>query len=378
MTSKERLMTTLNHKEPDRVPLDLGVGGSCKISLILYKKLLDYFGIKEDLVCCGKLIQMALASDAFLEKMECDPRTPFPVQIPSRPLKEWEDAEGYYMQDDWGTISRMPKVNGHYYDLVGPPMAGTFDDESKTYTFPEVPEISPKAAEQARAYRKAGYPVILPDPYGNGFLQTAPKIYGYEDWMMMLALDDKRAAWFMDTLLENKMKYWDKVAAAFGDSVDIVVELDDLGTQSGPFIDPGMVRKKLKPYYRKLYDHIHKVVKAKVFMHSCGSVVKLIPDLIDAGVDILNPVQINAAGMEPAFLKKEYGKDIVFWGGGIDTQRVLPGGTKQEIRDHVKRNIEIFGKDGGFVFATVHNAQSDVPPENFITMWETFKEFRNY
>ena len=311
MTSKERLMTVIQHKEADRVPLDLGVGGSCKISLKLYKKLLDYFGIKEEVACCNKLIQMALASDKFLEVMECDARTPFPVQIASKPLKEWEDDDGYFMQDDWGTISRMPKVNGHYYDLVGPPMAGTLDDDSKEYTFPEVPEINHKAVVQAKAYQEAGYPVILPDPYGNGFLQTAPKVYGYEDWMMMLALDDRRTSWFMDTLLEKKMKYWDKVAAAFGDSVDIVVELDDLGTQLGPFIDPLMLRKKIKPYYIKLYDYIHKVVKAKVYMHSCGSIVKMIPDLIDAGVDILNPVQFNAAGMDPLYLKKEFGKDLV-------------------------------------------------------------------
>ena len=373
MTSRERILTILQHKEADRVGLDLGVGGSCKISLILYKKLLDYFGIKEEVVCCNKLIQMALASDAFLEKLGCDARTPFPVQVSSTPLKEWEDADGYFMQDSWGTISRMPKVNGHYYDLVGPPLAGTLDDESTVYAFPEVPEIAPKAVEQAKAYQKAGYPVILPDPFGNGFLQTAPKVYGYEDWMMMLALDDKRTDWFMDTLLERKMKYWDKIAAAFGDSVDIVVELDDLGTQGGPFIDPEMLRKKIKPYYKKLYDYIHKVVKAKVFMHSCGSVVKFIPDFIDVGVDILNPVQISAEGMDPAYLKKEFGKDIVFWGGGIDTQIVLPSGTKQQIRDMVKRNMEIFGKDGGYVFATVHNTQSDVSVENFITMWEAFQ-----
>ena len=378
MTSKERLATILQHKESDRVPLDLGVGGSCKISLKLYKKLLDYFGIKEEVICCNKLIQMALASDAFLEKLECDARTPFPVQVSSKPLKEWEDADGYYMQDDWGTISRMPKVNGHYYDLVGPPMAGTLDDQSSQYSLPEVANIAPKAAQQAKAYQDAGYPVILPDTYGNGFLQTATKVYGYEDWMMMLALDDKRTGLFMDALLENKMKYYDKVAATFGDSVDIVVELDDLGTQLGPFIDPGMLRKKIKPYYRKLYDYIHKVVKAKVFMHSCGSVVEFIPDFIDVGVDILNPVQISAAGMEPARLKKEFGKDIVFWGGGIDTQTVLPSGTKQQVRDMVKRHVEIFGKDGGYVFATVHNTQSDVPVENFIAMWEAFKECRNY
>ena len=378
MTNKERIMIILQHKEADRVPLDLGVAGACQISLVLYKKLLDYFGIKEDIICSNKISQMALASDKFLQKLECDVRSPFPLHVLPNPPREWEDQDGFFIQDSWGAISRMPKEKGYYYDLVEPPMAGSLDDDSKTYNFPPIPDIAPKAVEQAKAYQEAGYPVILPDPYGNGFLQTATRVYGYEDWMMMLALDDKRTDWFMETLLENKLKYYDKVAAAFGDSVDIVLEMDDLGTQIGPFIDPEMVRKKLKPYYRKLYDYIHKVVKAKVFMHSCGSVVKMIPDLIEAGVDILNPVQISAAGMDPAYLKKEFGKDLVFWGGGIDTQVILPSGTKQQIRDMVKRNVEIFGKDGGFVFATIHNAQPDVPVENFIAMWEAFKECRNY
>jgi len=312
-----------------------------------------------------------------LKKLECDFRAPFPIQM-GAPPEEWDDGESFFLRDSWGTVSRMPKKGGHYYDLVSAPMEGNLDNEDSKYTFPPVPEIAPEAVTQARAYQEAGYPVIVSDSYGNGFLQTGPKVYGYEDWMMMLALDDKRAGEFMENLIEGKKIYWDRVVAAFGDSIDIVCELDDLGTQNGPFIDPAMLRKKLKPYYKKLFDHIHKITKAKIFMHSCGSVVKLIPDLIDVGIDILNPVQIGAAGMDPAFLKKEYGKDIVFWGGGIDTQKVLPRGTPSEIRDHVKRNIEIFSKDGGFVFSSIHNVQSDVPPENFIAMWEAFREFRNY
>ena len=194
----------------------------------------------------------------------------------------------------------------------------------------------------------------------------------------MLGTNDKRSTGFMEKLLENKLKCWDSIIGALGDLIDVACEGDDLGTQNGPFIDPEMVRKKIKPYYKKLFDHIHSKTRAKIYFHSCGSVVKLIPDLIDAGVDILNPVQISAAGMDPVYLKKEFGKDICFWGGGIDTQKILPTGTKKQIQDQVKRNTEIFGKDGGFVFCTVHNVQNDVPVENFVTMWETLMEVRNY
>ena len=370
-------MAILNHKEADRVPMDFGAAQNCRISLSLYPKLLEHFGIEEKVICCNKPAQIALASEAFLRKIESDVRAPFPLQKKS-PAEEWEDADGFFLRDIWGTVLRMPKKDGHYYDIVSSPLAGSIDNEGTTYDFPAVPEIAPEAVAQAKSYQEAGFPVAIPEQFGNGFLQNGPKVYGYEDWMMMLALDDKRADEFMEKLLEGKKIYWDRVAAAFGGSIDVVCELDDLGTQTGPFIDPAMLRKKIKPYYKKLFDHIHKITKAKVYMHSCGSVVKMIPDLIEVGVDILNPVQIGAAGMDPAFLKKEYGKDMVFWGGGIDTQKMLPKGKPSEIRDHVRRNIEIFSKDGGFVFAAVHNVQSDVPPENFIAMWEAYMEFRNY
>jgi uroporphyrinogen decarboxylase len=310
--------------------------------------------------------------------VECDIRAPSPITKRDKPLKEWEENESYFYQDEWGTVLRMPKGHGFYYDLYKPPMEGCLDDEDNRYDLPDIPDMAPGVAEQAKAYQEKGFPVIIPAQFGNGFLQTGPRIFGYQDWLMMLAMGDKRTDEFMDTLLEKKIQCWDMIVSALGDSIDVVIESDDLGIQTGPFIDPGMVRTKLKPYYKKLYDHIHKITKAKILMHSCGSVVQLIPDFIDVGVDILNPVQISATGMDPAFLKKEFGKDICFWGGGIDTQRVLPFGTKEQIHDHVKRNIEIFGRDGGFVFGTVHDAQPTVPVENMIAMWETFKEFRNY
>jgi len=377
VTPKERVMAVLSHKEADRVPLDIGAAQSCGVSMRLYPKLLEYFGLQENVICCHKISQLALTSETFMKKLECDVRAPYPV-LGKVPSEEWEDPESFFIRDIWGTVLRMPKKGGHYYDMVSAPLAGNLDSEENIYAFPPVPDINTETAVQARKYQEAGYPVVIREQFGNGFLQNGPKVYGYEDWMMMLALNDRRADGFMENLLEGKMRYWDKAAAVFGNTIDIACELDDLGTQNGPFIDPQMLRKKIKPYYKKLFDYIRKTTKAKIYMHSCGSVVKFIPDLIEAGVDILNPVQIGAAGMDPVYLKKEYGKDIVFWGGGIDTQKILPNGKPSEIRDHVKRNIEIFSKDGGFVFAAVHNIQSDVPVENFIAMWEAFLEFRNY
>ena len=378
MTNRERLQSILNHKEADRVPLDIGAGKCCKMHVRIYKKLLDHFGIKDTVRICARMSQAALTCDEFLEKLECDVRAPYPVfQKSAKPAEEWEEADGSYLRDDWGTVMRMPK-EGLYYDMVKAPLAGTLDDTDLNYTFPSLPFVLPEAVIQAKAYQEAGYPVCLPEQYGNGFLQTGPKVFGYEDWMMMLALKDKRIYVFMEELLERKMQFYDHVTEAFGDSIDVIMETEDLGTQTGPYIDPEMFRQLLKPYHKKLYDHIRKRTGAKIFLHSCGAIAKLIPDLIDIGLDILNPVQIGATGMDPVFLKREYGKHLTFWGGGIDTQKMLPYGTPAEIRDHVRRNIEIFSKDGGFVFSAVHNIQADVPLENVLAMWEAFKEFRVY
>jgi uroporphyrinogen decarboxylase len=176
--------------------------------------------------------------------------------------------------------------------------------------------------------------------------------------------------------LERKIEYWDKVLGVLGTSLDIVCEMDDLGEQRGPFISPEMFRRLIKPYYKELFPYIKRKSGAKLFMHSCGSIAKLIPDLIEVGIDIISPVQIGADGMDPITLKREYGRDLVFWGGGVDTQKTLSTGTPQQVRDEVKRNVDVFSKDGGYIFAAVHNIQGNVPIENIIAMWEAFLECR--
>ena len=382
MTSRERLKTILDHKEADRVPLDLGAGKCCKMHKGIYKKVLDYFGLKDDIKFVAdsdKITQSALACEDLLVKLESDIRQPLPIfQKSAKPSEEWEDETGYFWKNAWGTVFRMPKPEEYYYDMVSAPLEGTFDNEDTKFDFPPAPAIAPEAVEQVAAYHASGYPVIV-QHYGEGFLQAGPRIYGYQDWMMMLGTEDKRAIEFMEKLLEVKTQHWDNVANAFGrDGIDVVCESDDLGMQTGPFVSPQLFRKLLKPYHKKLFDFIRSRLNAKIFLHSCGSVVEFLPDLIEIGLDILNPVQLSAAKMDPVFLKREFGRDITFWGGGVDTQQVLSKKTPLEIRDHVRRNIEIFSKDGGFVFATVHNVQSDVPIENFIAMWEAYKEFRNY
>ena len=378
MNSRERFLAATEHKTPDRIPLDFGVGKSLGFHVGFYRKLLDYFGLKEDITIAHKEAQCALASDTVLEKLQCDVRCAWPFFSAKASAEEWEDNEYIYYKDGFGTLVRMPKDDGLYFDMYKPPLEGMDEAADAAFTWPRIPDFDPAGLERAKMYQAAGYPVIIEYHFGNGFLQNGPRMYGYEDWFAMLATEEDRVERNLDKLLELKIQYYDKVFDMYGDALDAVAEADDLGTQTAPFISVEMFRRYMKPRYKILFDHIKKRSKAKIVFHADGAMSVFIPDLIEAGIDVLNPVQISCEGMDPFRLKKEFGRDITFWGGGVDTQRILPFGTPAEVREDVKRNIHALREGGGFIFSQVHIVQRDVPLENFFAMWETFMENRNY
>jgi uroporphyrinogen decarboxylase len=208
-----------------------------------------------------------------------------------------------------------------------------------------------------------------------GIMEMAAWTRGFENYFSDFAINPEMLGYLMDTVLDLKMAYWEKALSEVGEYVDVVQEADDFAGQFRMLISPEMYRKIAKPRHKKLFNFLHKHSNAKIFFHSCGAIRPVIPDLIEIGVDILNPVQVSAVGMDSAELKREFGNEITFWGGGVDTQRILGDGTPQEVRDDVKRRIEDLAPGGGFVFATVHNIQPDVPPENIMAMWETLEEY---
>ena len=212
-----------------------------------------------------------------------------------------------------------------------------------------------------------------------GIFEMAQRMRGMAPLMMDMASDEVLAAALLDKMVELKLKFWEMALPQLRDVVDVISEADDYGTQVSQLISPRMFRRLIKPRLAILFRRIKELAPdARLFFHSCGNVRPLLPDFIELGVDILNPVHVRAAGMNPVELKRDFGRDIVFWGGGVDTQDVLPHGTPAEVRDDVRRNIDALASGGGFVFNTVHNIQADVPPENVVAMWQALREYGAY
>ena len=384
MTSRERLLLALAHKEPDRIPLDLGVGQACKFTKYFYIKLLDYFGIKEENIeVSQKVYQMVYASDKVLDLLGGDVRSArvrYDVDFISPYLKNWEDDDYHYFTNEFGTTYRMPKNQGLYFDLYDTALADAVDEEDDAKYIWPCPNRHVKGGRKAlEDYRDAGFATTTCQLFGNGFLQTGPLVYGYENWFTMLLTEPERCEALIEKLYQKKVEWYGYLFDEYDGVLDVTAEADDFGTQRGPICSPEVLRSLVFPYHKKLNEFIKKSQPGiKTTLHTCGSVTEIIPDIIEAGYDCLNPVQISADHMEPERLKREFGRDITFWGGGISTQSTLPNGTPQEVRDETKRNIEKFAPDGGFVFSTVHNVQDDIPVENFIAMWETFKDNCKY
>jgi uroporphyrinogen decarboxylase len=230
----------------------------------------------------------------------------------------------------------------------------------------------------AGAYRAAGYAVVLKDAFA-GIFEFAQRIVGMANLLLMMATDEAPACALFDKLLDLKLAYWRTALAELGERVDVVTYADDFGTQTSQLISPEMFRRQLKPRIARVFETLSELAPhARRFFHSDGNVRPLIPDFIEMGVQILNPVQYTATGMDPVALKRDFGKDLVFWGGGVDTQRVLPRGTPGEVRDEVKRNLDALAPGGGYVFSAVHNIQPDVPPRNIMAMWETLRQYGRY
>lgn len=379
MTSRERLLKALNHEQPDRVPIDLG-GNQTGIHRVAYEALIRHLGIQDDVTIMDAVQQLARPCEAVLQRLRVDTRyihagaaADFKGEIVTRQRdgRTWHD-----LTDEFGVTWSMPDDAPLYMDITHHPLAEARIEDIRAYPFPKGNDPGRFAGLRDKALqirRETHYAVI--SGISGVVYEICWYMRGLERWFMDMIEQPE----FCEALIDQTLKFWldwfDGFLAEVGDVVDVIMIGDDLAGQGGPLFQPEFYRRVVKPRHKRLVQTIKSRTPAKIWYHTCGACQGYIPDLLDNGIDILNPIQISAADMDPADLKSRYGGRLVFWGGGIDAQHVLPHADPETVRQHVRRNVEAFKAGGGYVFNNVHNIQAGVPAENIVAMYDAAYEF---
>jgi uroporphyrinogen decarboxylase len=374
MNSRERVLKILDHCEADRVPVIM-CGNHAGISKLAYDKLCSYLGIVDTSPRLVDRVQQIVEPDEHvLRRLGVDFRFIY-AKAPRdrRPIEYPDDS----FRDEWGIRSRRPP-GGYWYDMVDHPLQEANLEDLENYQWPDPTDggrFEGLEKEAKKLYEETDY-ALATSLVGSIFeqswyLRSLPK-FAFD-----LYRDPKFAEKLMDKILEFHMVFFDRFLDSVGQYVQIVFVGDDLAEQKGPAIRPAIYRSLIKPRHRKLYQFIKSKADVKLCYHSCGSVVPFIDDLVEMGVDILTPVQVSAAGMDSKRLKNDYGDRISFL-GGVDTQRVMPFGTVDEVRDEVKRRVEDLAPGGGYILGAVHNIQPEVPPENIFAMFDAARKYGRY
>ncbi len=409
MTSRERVRAAVEHREPDRPPIDLSSHPSSGISAIAYARLKEALGMTGGDVFVYDLIQgIAQPEDAILDLFGVDAIDLGRVFLTEpEQRREWRlidgtqarvpayfdpepDGDGGWLfrGDDGQVIGVMPEGQPFITQTYWPLADGVTDEalanlphhmQQVTWGCPRLTmapwhrpmddEWLAEVQRRARDLRASSDRAIMLG-FGGNLMEWAQFLRGPERFFLDLAGDPDAVHRLLDRLVELHLEGLRRVLPALGPHIDIIRMGDDLGTQAGPQISPAMYREFFLPRHREIYAEVKRHSDAYVFLHSCGGIYELLPLLIEAGVEIINPVQTSARNMQPERLKRECGSDICFWGGGAETQSTLIHGTPGEVRDEVRRRIDTFGPGGGFVFCQVHNILPDVPPENVLAMFE--------
>ena len=385
MDSRQRVLQALNHTEPDRVPLDFGGTGVTTICYQAYNELIKFLGLdlepfNPDELGAGTWAGVVGPDIAVYDRLHSDVKMVSMGQSDVWELDiQYGDEYDTYV-DEWGTTVVRPK-GGHYFDYrIFPIKEGTVEAFQAWHDWPD-----PNNAGRWKTFRAdclearaTGRAITSFSVFGGGIFEQPARVMPMEEFLMGIASDPK----FSDMVLGKMFDiYYDatvRMLEEVGDILDVWVYWDDLSGQDSPMISQGWYDQHLKNLHRKLFDKVKTMTDAKIFFHICGAARPWIPSLIDVGVDILNPVQISATGMDPFELKRDFGDDIVFWGGACNPQGALAFGSPQEVSDEVKRSIDAFAPGGGFVLANVHNIQNLVPPENIAAMFDTAFEYGGY
>jgi len=378
MTPRERVKAALNHQEPDRVPLDLGQAVGDGITLTAYRNLLAHLGMSDKAIQVkDKRGQTARVDEDILRRFRIDFRG-VGLGAPEHWKDRWLDERTF--EDEWGVVRTMPK-DSYYYDLVGSPLA---EDGSLSalaaYRWPDPMDPGRFRGLRDRArhlHRETDYAVVV--DLNCAFFLRCCELRGWENFYVDIVANVPFAEALMDRFLEIRLAIAERALQEVGKDVDIVmVTSDDLGGTESPLISPALYRSLIKPRQQRTFDFFRARTGAKLYYHTDGAIYPLLPDFVDLGVDILNPVQVSADGMgDTQKLKREFGDKLTFW-GAIDTHHALPYGTPEVVREEVRRRIRDLGPRGGYVVCPVHNIQPEVPPANVVAMFESAHELGRY
>jgi uroporphyrinogen decarboxylase len=323
MNSRERVVTALNHKEPDRVPLDIGGTIVSSITSKAYMNLRDYLAMpKEQLKIFDHVQRLPYIDPGLIKKLDIDVHSVQAHYLSGDDQKYLDDGDYWAFYDRWGSKMRMPKVGGHYFDWVEFPIKDITMAELEKYKWPE-PDTDESFMElRDRAeylYESTDYALAGTAVFGGGIFEQPSRMMGMENFLMSLAANEGFADTVMGRILEIYIESCNRYLDLLGEYLQIFIYWNDIAGQHGPMISPDTYRRLIKPKDKRLFDAVKKKTDAKIFYHCCGACREFIPDLIEIGVDILNPVQVTASDMDTTQLKKDFGKDITFWGGGVDT-----------------------------------------------------------
>jgi uroporphyrinogen decarboxylase len=398
MTSRERILAALNHREPDRVPIDFSGHRSSGIAAMAYPKLREFLGLPPRPIRVYDVIQqLAVIDEDVLDRFGVDTVelgrgfaldeeawSPWtlpdgtPCFVPSWTPLERDDGRWVIRSKTGRILGQMPD-GVLYFEQTYYPFAESDDLQAVSTALeesmwtavasPPGPIDSQLLSEGAKRLRGKTDRAII-GLFGGNLFEIGQFLYRNDLFMMLLAAEPQHAHDFLDKLVEIHLANLERFLEAVGEYIDIILFGDDLGMQTGPMISPQMYREFFKPRHKLLWNRAKQLVDVKIMLHCCGGVRELIPDLIEAGVDAINPVQISCSGMDAGRLKAEFGADITFWGGGCDTRDILPGGTPQQVAENAKEQVRILSPGGGFVFQQVHNILANIPPANIVAMFD--------
>ena len=331
MTSRERIRKALNHEEPDRIPVDLGgsiVSSITKNAYTDLRKLLELPATEPEIIDIVQ--QLPRVEEDFRKALKIDTAPLAAGGGSAWELKIEKEGDYLFFYDEWGSRLRMPRQGGHYFDWWQYPLKESTMDALRKFKWPDPDDPARYAGLKDKAkelYENTDYAIVGSALSGGGIFEQPERVRGSVEFLMDLVSNEEFADGLMQGFTDFYIAEYGHFLDEVGDYIEVIVYWNDVAGQNAPLISPELYRRLIKPKEERLFSSIKKKTDAKIFYHLCGAAYEFIPDLIEIGVDILNPVQVSAAGMDTSKLKREFGKDIVFWGGGCDTQRILPFGT---------------------------------------------------